>query len=260
MTSRCLVESWLYMWNVIVNDTNILVIIIIIITLIRGSVELMWTQSPTISHKFINTSNTESFLKCDSSKNHKMAHGAILWFFKESHLRKLWPSYDCYFEFGKSSEVQNKSQMRKLSWMPNVFLNPIQKKFLLKFFLTAFENEAHCSCWFWKKSSITSANRQSVEQKRFILPVQYQHHKPEQAARLYCYYNGLNILLYISLALVLILSPYITYHRPSNWNHGYGHGFLFGTVETFENLWPFGNSKQALRDGSWATCTKMCSK
>ena len=24
--------------------------------------------------------------------------------------------------------------------MPNVFLNPIQKKFLLKFFLTAFEN------------------------------------------------------------------------------------------------------------------------
>ena len=30
------------------------------------SVELMWTQSPTISHKFINTSNTESFLKCDS--------------------------------------------------------------------------------------------------------------------------------------------------------------------------------------------------
>ena len=113
------------MWNVIVNDT-----------LIRGSVELMWTQSPTISHKFI---NTESFLKCDSSKNHKMAHGAILWFFKESHLRKLWPSYDCYFEFGKSSEVQNKSQMRKLSWMPNVFLNPIQKKFLLKFFLTAFE-------------------------------------------------------------------------------------------------------------------------
>ena len=101
----------------------------------------MWTQSPTISHKFI---NTESFLKCDSPKNHKMAHGAILWFFKESHLRKLWPSYDCYFEFGKSSEVQSKSQMRKLSWMPNVFLNPIQKKFLLKFFLTAFENEAQC--------------------------------------------------------------------------------------------------------------------
>src|SRR4029434_3846391 len=50
-------------------------------------------------------------------KNHKMA---ILWFFKESHLRKLWPSYDCYFEFGKSSEVQSKSQMRKLSCMPNV--------------------------------------------------------------------------------------------------------------------------------------------
>src|SRR4029434_2382656 len=70
----------------------------------------MRTQSPTISHKCI---NTESFLKCDSSKNHKMAHGAILWFFKESHLRKLWPSYDCYFEFGKSSEVQSKSQMRK---------------------------------------------------------------------------------------------------------------------------------------------------
>ena len=42
------------------------------------------------------------------------AHGAILWFFKESHLRKLWPSYDCYFKFGKSSEVQSKSQMRKL--------------------------------------------------------------------------------------------------------------------------------------------------
>ena len=96
------------------------------------SVELMWTQSPRISHKFINTSNKESFLKCDSLKNHKMAHGADL------------PIYDCYFEFGKSSEVQNKSQMRKLSWMPNVFLNPIQKKFLLKFFLTAFENEAQC--------------------------------------------------------------------------------------------------------------------
>src|SRR4029434_5465944 len=85
-------------------------------------------QSPTISHKFI---NTESFLKCNSSKNHKMAHGAILWFLQESHLRKLWPSYDCYFEFGKSSEVQSKSQMRKLSCMPNVVLNPIQKKFLL---------------------------------------------------------------------------------------------------------------------------------
>ena len=27
--------------------------------------------------------------------------------------------------------------------MPNVFLNPIQKKCILKFFLTAFENEAH---------------------------------------------------------------------------------------------------------------------
>ena len=135
MTFLCLVESWLYMWNVIVNDTNILVIIIIIITLIRGSVELMWTQSPTISHKFINTSNTESFLKCDSSKK----------FFKESHLRKLWPSYDCYSEFGKSSEVQSKSQMRKLSWMPNVVLNPIP----LKFFLTAFENEAHCVYQIW---------------------------------------------------------------------------------------------------------------
>ena len=54
------------------------------------------------------------------------------------------PQGYCYFTFGKSSEVQNKSQMRKLSWMPNVFLNPIQKKFLLKFFLTAFENEAQC--------------------------------------------------------------------------------------------------------------------
>lgn len=40
-TSRCLIESWLYIWNVIVNDTNL-----------RISVELMWKQSPTISHRF----------------------------------------------------------------------------------------------------------------------------------------------------------------------------------------------------------------
>src|SRR4029434_1164570 len=72
-------------------------------------------------------------------------HGAILWFFKESHLRKLWPSYDCYFEFGKSSEVQSKSQMRMRTFM-NAKCCPKSnsEEIPLKFFLTAFENEAQC--------------------------------------------------------------------------------------------------------------------
>ena len=56
-------------------------------------------------------------------------------------------------------------------------------------------NKTLCS-WFFG-SSKTSRVRQNVEQKRFILPVQYQHLKPEQVSRLYCVFRGLHSFLFI---------------------------------------------------------------
>ena len=72
--------------------------------------------------------------------------------FEELHLRKLWPIYDCYFAFWKSSEIQNKSQIRKLSWMPNVFLIPPEVEFRRNSFL--------------KSSQLCSRMRPIVCQKR----------------------------------------------------------------------------------------------